>query len=324
MESLSELLTGAWKTYVTFAAVHLRIFTILDDREMTAEELAKSANAVPHLMKALLDACAAMGLILQQDNIYCNSHFSRIYLVEGKPAYLGDIIEVFRGESGPWLNLHELIRTGRASTAQPVIAPPDTRTFIKGMNNLGLLGEAEALRNAVDLSGCRTMVDAGGGSGLYSLYLCQKYPDLRSTILDIKEAWAAAKELTAGKLGRERLQFREADITCDPFGENLDVVLLSDVIYDLSEAKLILKNAWKGMKPGGRLVIRGYYVDEQGTDPLFASLFVLNVLAFDPTREPLTLRTLSQTVKGAGFEDIYWSPLTERSHFLTARRALAG
>ena len=45
----------------------------------------------------------------------------------------------------------------------------------------------------------------------------------------------------------------------DPLGKNVDAVLLSDVIYGDSDAKILLQNAWDSLGRNGRLIVRGYY-----------------------------------------------------------------
>jgi SAM-dependent methyltransferase len=320
MNSISDLIAQPWSTFVLFAAVRLKLFSILGDREMRVEEIGGACGAPTHMLRALLDACVAMGLFTRQGDRYVNTPFSLVYLVEGKPFYMGDFFDLLNAESARWHGLPNLIGGTRQPGEEESKKSPDSRTFIKAMNNLGMLGEAEALKNAVDLSGRGAMVDAGGGSGLYSVVLCREYPDLRSTILDVKEVLAVAQELTKECEERERIGFREADIMADPFGANIDVVLLSDVVYDKSDADAILRNAWHCLRPDGLLVVRGYYADPPKTDPLWGSLFVLNMLVFDPTREVLTVSSLEQIVSHIGFTDIRVAPLTERSTCLTARK----
>jgi len=99
----------------------------------------------------------------------------------------------------------------------------------------------------VDLSGCKTMIDAGGGSGLYSIAFCQKYPELRSTIFDVRETLAVTKEMIADRQEKRQIDLQEGNFLEDPLGNNVDVVLLSDVIYEDLMAKIVLKNAWDSL-----------------------------------------------------------------------------
>lgn len=316
-----NLLAAPWTTHVVFAAVRLRVFTVLSDRTMKAREIASQCGAVPRLLEALLDACVSMGLLVSRDKEYANSHFSSVHLVEGEPRYVGDLIELQYAESEKWRRLTDMITGRDIGTVDDDARGPDYyRTFLKAMNNLGMLGEAEALRNALDLSGCREMVDAGGGSGLYSIVLCRAYPELRSTVLDRCDALVVARDMIGDCQERERITLREADITKDSFGKDVDVVLLSDVIYDESMAARVLRNAQASLRRNGTLVIRGYYSDPERSRPLFGALFALGQLAFDPNRRVLTVQSLRKHVENMGFRITRLSPLTERSSILIAAK----
>lgn len=291
---------------------------------MTVEELSSKCRAISHRLKPLLDVCVSMGLMVLQNKRYMNSPFSRVYLVEGEPLYVGDLIQLQYDESKQWDMLYNIMIGDKNILHEPWSEESKHKTFIRAMNNLGMLGEAEALKNSVDISGCRQMIDAGGGSGIYSLVFCQKHPELRSTILDKKVTLAVTKEMIADSEERERITLTEADITKATFGENVDVVLLSDVIYDQSEAAAVLRNAWDCLRRNGLLVVRGYYSDPDDSKPLFGALFVLNQLVFDPNRTIMTVSSLQQIIRSTGFTITKLSPLTERSFVITAKKVNKG
>lgn len=314
--SVFDLIVVPWKSRVIFVAVRLKIFTILSKKELTVEELAKECEAVPYLLKALLDACVSMDLIEYQNDLYKNSQFSQEYLVEGESHYVGDLIQLQDDESIYWDKLGDLILGNRERRSEDA----RYRTFIKAMNNLGMLGEGEALKNFVDLSGKTQMIDAGGGSGLYSIILCQKYPELHSTILDRKDTLSITKEMISGYKESARITLKEGDIIENSFGENIDVILFSDVIYEEDTAITILKNAWNCLGADGILIVRGYYSDPENTRPLFGALFTLGQLVFDSKRKIMTISSLQKNVLDAGFTLIKMSPLTERSFALVAKK----
>lgn len=318
--SIFDLLVAPWATCVVFTSIRLKIFTILSNKMMTVEELSSSCSSIQHLLKSLLDACVSMGLMVLKNNKYMNSHFSRVYLVESEPHYVGDLILLQYNESKQWDKLYDIILSSRHISNEKHADEVNYRTFIKAMNNLGMLGEVEALKNSVDLSGCKEMVDAGGGSGLYSIVLCQKYPELRSLILDKSETLVVTKEMITGYKESERITLREADIKKESFGKNIDVVLLSDVIYDKSEAVPILRNALNCLRQNGILIVRGYYSDPENSKPLFGALFVLNQLVFDSDREIMTISSLQKNIRDIGFTVTRLSPLTERSFVIIAKK----
>lgn len=303
-----------------FTAVRLRIFTILADQGMTVEEISSRMETATQHLKPFLDACVSLDFLLHQDGKYRNSQFSRVHLVEGKPGYIGDFIQMVSAESKQWDDLHGLIGRRHDDPSDRSEGEADSRKFTLAMNNIGMLGEAEALADAVDLRDCRKMVDAGGGSGLYSVYLCQKFPHLRSVVMDKPETLVAARELIAGCEEEDRIELLEGDISIDPLGENIDAVLFSDVLYEDSFAEKVLKNARTSLRDNGLLIIRGYYHDPENPKSRFSALFQLNQMVFNPNGSIMTLPSIEKKVTDMGFTIIKVTPLTELSSLILARR----
>jgi hypothetical protein len=193
------------------------------------------------------------------------------------------------------------------------------RQFTLAMDNLAMLGEAKALAAAVDLSGCASMADVGCGSGIYSVELCLRYPGLRATLLDRGEVLETASEIVRKHGLENRVETRPRDITTDAYGQDLDVVLLSDVLYqDEAMCMTMLRSAHKALRQGGRLVVRGYYSDPGGSESVFGALFALNVLLGGPAREAITLGKVRDWIREAGFRDVSAFALTGRSSCLMA------
>lgn len=309
-----------WKIGVIFAAVRLKIFSIIENRQLTVEEIAIISKAKPRYLRVLLDACVSLGFLNTINDKYMNTQFSREYFVEGSPSYVGDFINVLSDEMPQWFGLPDMI-LGKENISEdrPYIAS-DYDTFIRAMNNIGNLGEAQALKEAVDLTGCREMVDVGGGSGLYSIALCQKNPELHSTIIDVKETLAVTKEMIKKYKEHERVTLREGDFLSESFGENIDLVLLSDVIYEISETRLVLHSAWNCLRRKGTLIIRGYYSDPENTKPLFGALFSVKLLVGNPRETILTIQKLEESVRDAGFKISKIAPLTEYSFIVIGEK----
>jgi 2-polyprenyl-3-methyl-5-hydroxy-6-metoxy-1,4-benzoquinol methylase len=315
-----DMIFGPWAAYTLFSANRLDIFNRLAEKGKTAEELAAEIGAVPKLLEGLLDACVAMRFLHQNNKIYTNTYISNIYLVQESPFYLGDIIEVMAAERGKWDGLADLVKGKKSAEpekeAGKTISP---HRFTMAMNNLAMLGEANALANAVNLAPCRQIVDVGCGSGLYSIVLCHRFPDLQATLLDTGEVLETTRQMIEKNNLQHRINTREADILVDSYGNQSDVVLLSDVLYqEESSCLAILKNAYNSLAPGGTLLVRGYFSDPGGANPVFGSLFNLAQLLEDPNRHIISVSLISQWVEQAGFRNLNAFPLTEKSTCITA------
>lgn len=300
-----------------FTAVRLNLFTILNGKLMTAAEIAVKIDSHSDILESLLRVCEGMKFLTCERGRFGNTSFSEKYLVEGEPYYMGDLIKLQYHELGNWGNLYNILvkNKGEDDSKETVHT-----IFIKAMNNLGQIGEAEALTDAVDMSNCKRMADFGGGSGLYSIALCQKYPHLQVTLVDKKETLEVTRKFLADTSVKSRIILQEADIARDMLEEKYDTVLLSDVVYDARIARAVLKNAFHCLIPGGQLIIRGYYSDSGENDSLFSRLFVLQEIVFDPEREVLSMSGLAECVEKSGFDIIHQGQLTERSQILLARK----
>lgn len=285
---------------------------------MNAKELAAQTNANEGSLQALLNALVCMELLKLEKDKYRNSHLSRIYFLEDEPYYVGDFIKLLANESLKWNKLFSLVSKEKEISHD---SGEMNRIFIKAMHNIGMLGEVDALIQSVNLSNCLSMIDAGGGSGIYSIALCQKYPELKSIILDSHETLSITEEFVLKHEESERIELRGCDITKDELGDNIDAVLLSDVAYGEAEAEKILQNVWKCLREKGQLIVRGYYYDPQKSDPLFGALFMINQLVIDPDREIVTFPSLKTLIEKTGYIITKASPLTERSFLIMATKA---
>ena len=318
--NIFDILLAPWITGVITTAIRLRLFSVLSNRALTADEIAEESNTIPQYLKSLLDSCVSLGLLESENNRYKNTHFSQIYFVEGERFYVGDFIKLLNDESRKWFQLPDIIRGKEEKDEKNTDLRSDYRTFITAMNCLGALGEADALKEIVDLSGLKKMVDVGGGSGLYSVVLCQKYPELHSTILDVKETLDVTREMLSNQPEKSRIDLREGDFLRDSLGEKLDVVLLSDVIYEETRARIVLQNSWDSLIQNGILIIRGYYSDPIKSRPLFGALFAVKLLVDNAHRKIMTKSMLEEIIRTIGFTIIEASPLTENSFVIICRK----
>jgi predicted nicotinamide N-methyase len=318
--NISDILLSPWITGVLITAIRLKLFSILSDQELTVEEIAAKCEAIPNRLKPLLDACVSLKFLEFEHDKYKSSHFSLVYFVEGQRFYVGDFLKLINDESLQWFRLSDIIRGNETTNHKLPHIRSDYKTFIMAMNNIGNLGEADALKDMVNLSGYKTMIDAGGGSGLYSIAFCQKYPDLRSTIFDVKDTLKVTKEMIADRQEKRRIDLQEGNFLEDPLGDNVDVVLLSDVIYEDLTAKIVLKNAWDSLTQNGMLIVRGYYADPEKSRPLFGALFAVKLLVDNAQRKIMTISKLEKTVKEIGFKIRKVTPLTEYSFVIIGEK----
>jgi SAM-dependent methyltransferase len=143
---------------------------------------------------------------------------------------------------------------------------------------LALAGRAKnvapLLAQRVPLDGARVLLDVGGGTGIYSIALLQRNPQLRAIVLDRPEVLKVAAEFARDYGVERRLDFRVGDM----FGDELppaDIVLLSNVLHDwdVPECRALVARCAQRLPPGGRLLIHDVFLNDALDGPLPISLY---------------------------------------------------
>src|SRR6185295_17104777 len=152
------------------------------------------------------------------------------------------------------------------------------------------------------LDECGSLLDVGGGPGTYSIYLCQKFPQLQATIVDGVEVASEARKLIRAANLRDRIRFAHLDFRTQAVGREFDVVLLSNVLHMCrkAEATAMLHNASDHLASHGQLLVQEWILRDDATGPELASLFDLHML-INPDGDVFRLGELREMITRAGF-----------------------
>lgn len=128
---------------------------------------------------------------------------------------------------------------------------------MRGLGSAARLTGAEVVRRVkLDRPPLRSL-DVGGGHGMYSAAFCQRYPELQAEVLDLPEASVQGQELVAELGLSDRVRYRQGDLRSTDWGEGYDLLLLFNILHNLSEADCLeaVKRARRALRPGGTILI---------------------------------------------------------------------
>ena len=121
----------------------------------------------------------------------------------------------------------------------------------------------------------------------------------------------------------DRITFVESDARDVAWPMDNDVVLMSYLLSAVSEAATValLGRAYKALRPGGRLLVHDFMVDDDRSGPPLAALWLLNAITIDADVATLTPAWLRRTVRNAGFDECAVTPVVPgTTRLLSARR----
>lgn len=278
---LLQLSGGYWSTCALHAAVKLELFGALDGTPRSALEVAQLRHTDPRATGMLLDALSALGLLEKEGSAYIATPFAANYLSKTSPGYMGHIIMHHHHLMPGWARLDEAVTSGGPIREKNSHSDDATvrESFLLGMFNLASL-QAPRIAQAADLSGCRTLLDLGGGPGTYAIYFCLANPELSAVVYDLPTTRTFAENTISRFDLTARISFTSGNYHLDPVPTGFDAVWISHVLHsDGTEAcSSLLRKAVAALNPGGILMVQEFILDDAKDGPPFPALFSLNML----------------------------------------------
>ena len=311
--SIIRLSTAYWDSQTLLTANRLRIFDLLADGPQSADELAATMQLDPRGTALFLRACVALGFLAEHSGRFENTPVANTYLVSCSPAYMGNVIRYSDQLYPTWGGLEEAMRCAKpALPAETYLGndPARTRGFVQAMHERAL-GVARALVPMLDLTGRRTMLDVGGGPGTYSVLLTERFPGLRSEVIELPGVAAVARELVAAAGASKRVVLRDGDYHSADFGFDKDVVLMSGMFHRETgrACQDLIARAVACLNPGGLLVVSDVFTDPGGCQPTFAALFGLNMMLTAPNGGVHADTDVMHWMADEGFRNLRCTPL---------------
>jgi 2-polyprenyl-3-methyl-5-hydroxy-6-metoxy-1,4-benzoquinol methylase len=299
------LAEGFFESQVLFSVNELGVFDLLAAGSRTLDELADGIPADRGALERLLNAAVAIGLLDLVEGRYENGPLADRVLVSDRPGYLGSWMRLMSRWMKAWTHLTESVRTGRPAQ-DPWLHlgkdPEYTRDFIMGMHDYAQLRGSEIVEY-LDFGGGLRLLDLGGGPGTYAIQFAKRWPDLRVTVFDLPDVVRIASENSSaagvdGQVSTVAGNYHEEEV-----GADYDVVFISDVLHqeDPETCRLILKKAHRALKPGGRLVVQGMFLNEDRTSPRWPLMHSLLLLVLYGSGRAYTANETLGFMEEAGF-----------------------
>ena len=281
-----ELFRGTYATDLLTAAVaHFGVFGRLERHAMTTSELGEALGLAERPTVVIVTALRAFGLLSSNDGKLQLTDLAREHLVPGGAFDVGDYVSLAASSPGV-LAMVERLRTNRPANHDAGVAFIYREGVVSAMEDeaaarhftLALAGRAKnvapILAERYALSNARTLIDVGGGTGIYSIAFLQKNPGLHAIILDRPEVLKVTREMADAYGVADRLSVAPADMFRDPLPTG-DVVLLSNILHDwdVPECRALIKRCAAALKPGGQVLIHDVFLNDALDGPLPMALY---------------------------------------------------
>jgi hypothetical protein len=302
---LRELVFGAACAAALRAAARLGVADALDDSPLAVEDIAAAVKTEPRTLRRLLRALSCYGVFAEQpDGTFAHTDMSRL-LREDDPNSLRAIAlwctEPWTWDA--WPKLDEAVRSGR-NVVEDLYgkeffqylnedAPESADVFNRAMTTSSVQS-ARDVAQFLDLSGCASVADIGGGQGHVVASLLEKYPALHGTLLDLPRVVENVDaRLRPGGALADRARLVPGDCR-EAVPVRADVYIIKNILeWDDDSTTRTLRNVIAAGGPGARVVVIENLVDDSPSMRFSTAmdlLLLLNVGGAKHTTESLTGR----------------------------------
>lgn len=305
-ETPMEVAMRFMKSRVILTAAELDLFTCIQDRPSTAEELADKLGLDLRAVTRLLDTLVTLDLLEKTDNRYICTETGAILSSTHKTTILPMILHL-NGLWDTWSYLTETIRKGKNPHKDLSIRRDEQRqkAFIGAMHVVGRQLSRE-IADFLDLTPYKKLLDLGGGSGTYTIAFLEKNPEMTAVVFDLDYAIPPARERLAEAGLLDRVEFKSGDFHVDALPEGCDLALLSAIIHQNSPEQNVTlgQKVYRALEPGGVVLIRDHIMDTSRTDPPDGALFALNMLLNTESGDTYTYDEVKSALEKAGFLNV--------------------
>lgn len=324
---------GFWASKVVLAAVDFQLFTLLSGGKKDAHQIKQALNLHDRGLYDFLDALTSLGFLHREGILetarYSNAEDVEMFLVKGKPTYIGGVLEMANHRLYDfWGSLEEGLRTGKPqneskltgkSLFEALYADQERlEEFLKAMSGVQM-GNFVAFAQKFDFTPYKTHCDMGGAGGALALLVAKFNPNISSISFDLPQVEPIAnKNINASDLVG-RVKAKSGDFFKDQFPQ-ADVITMGNILHDWNEKDkvFLMTKAYESLNEGGAFVAIENVIDNDRRENTFGLLMSLNMLIETDEGFDYTKDQFDTWAKESGYQKTELMPLTGPASALIA------
>jgi hypothetical protein len=286
--ALRHLSTGFWVSQAVAVVANLGIADCLRDGPKTSDELAQATGTHAGALYRLLRAVASVGVFAEDaEGRFALTPIAALLRRDHPRSWRAAAI--MSGEAWAWRAWEALaysVRTGKPAFEHVfgmefdayLAQHPDAADTFQDFMSVATTEEAMAVAPVYDFSGCRTVVDVGGGRGALLAAILQANPHMRGILFDAPHVVAEADGFLRAQGVAERCQVVGGDFfESVPHGGDVYLLKWILVSWDDDRSVAILRNCRRALPAHGRVLVVERLIPP-GNAPFFGKLADLNLL----------------------------------------------
>ncbi|MBT9330748.1 methyltransferase domain-containing protein [Acidipila sp. 4G-K13] len=308
------------------SAVTNHIFDTLAGGGKTPEEIAAATGVAMRGLPFLLNILTEAGLLKAEGERYALTAESERFLVSSSPAFHGVFFAHVHDLIEHWLALPEAIRTG-VSTIQVNEQSGGAEFFESFVEAIFPTSypAAQTLARALRLGEVQDefrVVDLGAGSGVWGIAAAQASPRVHVTAVDWPNVLNVTRRVAARMGVAEQFDFLAGNLRDVALPGGTDLITIGHILHSEGErhSRSLLERCYAALKPGGRIAIQEFLLNDDRRGPMQPLMFGLNMLVHTTEGSVWSAAEIGGWLRDAGFTDVELLPAPGPSPLILARK----
>lgn len=304
-------------------------FAAISGEALTTDALADRLGVNARALGIHLGLLAALGMVERREGKWRATALARTWMHPEAEGYYGPLLFGYRKSIPLHEHMKQTLLTGEyvASPGTSVAEwergamPQKMAHRVAAFMNSHSVAASKAVARLPDMASVQSLLDVGGGSGIFAIEMARAWPKLSATILEI-ETMCTAAQVYVDKAGvGSRVSTTAIDMFRQDWPTGYDAHFFSNIFHDWSDktCRLLAGKSFAALRSGGRIMLHEILMNDDGTGPLVAAAFSMLMLLGTRGRQ-FSLAELRSFLEGAGFVDVqaqrtgggYYSLVTAR------------
>jgi len=314
-----------WEIYLSptwlptlLVADDLGVLVSIADVAGSADEVASRLGLNCRVLRSVLALLAALGYLVPRQGRYHVTDAARQHLLPSSPLYWGGVWASMRKGNSLCERLREALTTpepveeiphghGERSVddwASGHISAEAAASMTRYMHSHSAAAAIAVAQSGLFAS-TRRLLDVGGCSGVFSIAVAERHPDLTCTIMDLPAVCALTLDYVKERALEDRIDTHAADMFRDPWPIGYDAVFFSNIFHDWRPVTCVslARRAFAVLPAGGTINLHEMLLNDDGSGPRTAAAFSV-LMALSTQGQQFTFGQLESLLTEAGFTDI--------------------
>jgi SAM-dependent methyltransferase len=304
--TIREFASSFQKSRILLTGIELEIFTKIEESGSEARQIADQLHLDKNGCGRLMNALVALGFLTKKNEKFYNTQETFTYLSRNSPEYLGGLMHT-NHLWNTWSNLSQVVKTGVSANPSEINVRGEDWlfSFISAMHDRAKKQAPQQLAS-IDLSGIKSILDIGGGSGAYSMEFVSKKPEIEATVFDLPNVVPITNKFIDKEGFSGKVKTHSGDYTTDYLPSGFDLVFLSAIIHSnsLEVNRELINKCYSSLNKNGKIIIQDWVMNNDRTLPVAGAVFAINMLVGTEAGDCFTEKEVFGMLTSAGFKNI--------------------